>query len=93
VNQWSKATAVFGGMAGIALLLLTMNYNHPFTTKTRWSSLRRPNSSFRKVCRRTRAISHVTFRISSTRGGHQCPGIKHSAPVPRYRQAKTIPSG
>jgi hypothetical protein len=32
VNQWSLATAVFGDIAGIALLLLTMNYNHPFMT-------------------------------------------------------------
>ena len=32
VNQWSLATATFGGIVGIALLLLVMNYNHPFTT-------------------------------------------------------------
>jgi hypothetical protein len=32
VKQWPLATAVFGGTAGIALLLLTMNYSHPFTT-------------------------------------------------------------
>jgi len=35
VNQWSLATTAFGGIIGIALLLLTMNYNHPFTTKAR----------------------------------------------------------
>src|SRR5580700_4407710 len=35
VNQWSLATATFGGIFGIALLLLIMNYNHPFTTNAR----------------------------------------------------------
>jgi multidrug resistance efflux pump len=35
VNQWSLATAAFGGIVGIALLLLFMNYNHPFTTNAR----------------------------------------------------------
>ena len=35
VNQWSLATATFGGILGIALLLLVMNYNHPFTTNAR----------------------------------------------------------
>src|SRR5262245_23304314 len=35
VNQWSLATAVLGGIVGIALLLLIMNYNHPFTTNAR----------------------------------------------------------
>jgi multidrug resistance efflux pump len=35
VNQWSLSTAVLGGIFGIALLLLTMNYNHPFTTNAR----------------------------------------------------------
>ena len=35
VNQWSLATAVLGGIIGIALLLLIMNYNHPFTTNAR----------------------------------------------------------
>src|SRR6185369_15350061 len=35
VNQWSLATATFGGIIGIALLLLVMNYNHPFTTNAR----------------------------------------------------------
>ena len=34
-NQWSLSTAVLGGIIGIALLLLTMNYNHPFTTNAR----------------------------------------------------------
>jgi multidrug resistance efflux pump len=35
VNQWSLATAALGGIIGIALLLLFMNYNHPFTTNAR----------------------------------------------------------
>jgi multidrug resistance efflux pump len=35
VNQWSLATAALGGIIGIALLLLIMNYNHPFTTTAR----------------------------------------------------------
>ncbi len=35
VNQWSLATAALGGIIGISLLLLTMNYNHPFTTNAR----------------------------------------------------------
>src|SRR3979490_3205132 len=35
VNQWSLATAALGGIAGISLLLLLMNYNHPFTTNAR----------------------------------------------------------
>jgi multidrug resistance efflux pump len=35
VNQWSLSTAALGGIIGIALLLLTMNYNHPFTTNAR----------------------------------------------------------
>src|SRR6476619_8330631 len=35
VNQWSLATATLGGIIGIALLLLLMNYNHPFTTNAR----------------------------------------------------------
>src|SRR5436190_3103239 len=35
VNQWSLATATLGGLIGIALLLLVMNYNHPFTTQAR----------------------------------------------------------
>jgi multidrug resistance efflux pump len=35
VNQWSLSTAVLGGIIGIFLLLLVMNYNHPFTTNAR----------------------------------------------------------
>ena len=35
VNQWSLATATLGGIIGITLLLLVMNYNHPFTTNAR----------------------------------------------------------
>ncbi|MBR0907186.1 HlyD family secretion protein [Bradyrhizobium liaoningense] len=35
VNQWSLATAALGGGVGIALLLLVMNYNHPFTANAR----------------------------------------------------------
>jgi multidrug resistance efflux pump len=35
VNQWSLSTAALGGIFGIVLLLLTMNYNHPFTTNAR----------------------------------------------------------
>jgi multidrug resistance efflux pump len=35
VNQWSLSTAVLGGIAGIFLLLLVMNYNHPFTKNAR----------------------------------------------------------
>jgi multidrug resistance efflux pump len=35
VNQWSLATAALGGIVGIALILLVMNYNHPFTTNAR----------------------------------------------------------
>src|SRR5215475_2828530 len=35
VNQWSLATAALGGILGIALLLLIMNYNHPFTKNAR----------------------------------------------------------
>jgi len=35
VNQWSLATAALGGIFGITLLLLFMNYNHPFTTNAR----------------------------------------------------------
>ena len=35
VNQWSLATSALGGIIGIALLLLIMNYNHPFTTNAR----------------------------------------------------------
>jgi len=32
VNQWSLATATLGGIVGVALLLIIMSYNHPFTT-------------------------------------------------------------
>jgi multidrug resistance efflux pump len=35
VNQWSLATAALGGIIGITLLLLTMNYNQPFTKNAR----------------------------------------------------------
>jgi multidrug resistance efflux pump len=35
VNQWSLATAALGGIIGIALLLLIMNYNHPYTKNAR----------------------------------------------------------
>ena len=35
VNQWSLATAALGGIIGIALLLLLMNYNHPYTANAR----------------------------------------------------------
>src|SRR4051812_37483006 len=35
VNQWSLATATLGGIIGIALLLLVMNYNHPFSANAR----------------------------------------------------------
>ena len=35
INQWSLATATLGGIIGIVLLLLIMNYNHPFTTNAR----------------------------------------------------------
>ena len=35
VNQWSLATAALGGIVGITLLLLVMNYNHPFTSNAR----------------------------------------------------------
>ena len=35
VNQWSLATAALGGIIGIALILLIMNYNHPFTRNAR----------------------------------------------------------
>jgi multidrug resistance efflux pump len=34
-NQWSLATAALGGIVGIALLLLVMNYNHPFSANAR----------------------------------------------------------
>ncbi len=35
VNQWSLVTAAFGGIIGVTMLLLLMNYNHPFTSNAR----------------------------------------------------------
>jgi multidrug resistance efflux pump len=35
VNQWSLSTAVLGGIVGIALLLIAMAYNHPFSSNAR----------------------------------------------------------
>lgn len=35
VNQWSLATAALGGIAGLFMLLLILNYNHPFTSNAR----------------------------------------------------------
>ena len=35
VNQWTLMTAVLGGGFGISLLLLVMNYNHPYTKNGR----------------------------------------------------------
>jgi multidrug resistance efflux pump len=35
VNQWTLVTAALGGIVGIFLLLLIMNYNHPFTSNAR----------------------------------------------------------
>ena len=35
VNEWSLSTAVLGGIIGISLTLLVMNYNHPFTANAR----------------------------------------------------------
>jgi len=35
VNQWSLSTAVLGGIVGLSLLVITMNYNHPFTANAR----------------------------------------------------------
>ena len=35
VNQWSLATAALGGIVGVALLLLLMNYNHPYSANAR----------------------------------------------------------
>src|SRR6516165_5916321 len=35
VNQWTLATAVLGGIFGLALLFITMAYNHPFSTNAR----------------------------------------------------------
>jgi multidrug resistance efflux pump len=36
VNQWTLATAALGGVIGIAMLLLLMNYNHPYTQEARF---------------------------------------------------------
>lgn len=35
VNQWSLATATLGGIIGITMILIIMNYNHPFTKEAR----------------------------------------------------------
>ena len=35
VNQWTLGTAVLGGILGISLLILVMNYNHPFSSNAR----------------------------------------------------------
>ncbi len=35
VNEWSLATAALGGIVGLSALLLTMNYNHPFSANAR----------------------------------------------------------
>ena len=35
VNKWSIPTAVLGGIILIALILLIMNYNHPYTREAR----------------------------------------------------------
>ena len=35
VNQWTLATAVLGGIFGLALLFIKMAYNHPFSTNAR----------------------------------------------------------
>ena len=35
VNQWTLATAALGGVLGLALLFITMAYNHPFSTHAR----------------------------------------------------------
>jgi multidrug resistance efflux pump len=35
VNQWSLATATLGGIFMLAVILLVMNYNHPFTKDAR----------------------------------------------------------
>jgi hypothetical protein len=35
VNQWSLATSALGGIIGMVLLLLIVNYNHPFRTNAR----------------------------------------------------------
>ncbi|MBR0817176.1 HlyD family secretion protein [Bradyrhizobium liaoningense] len=35
VNQWTLTTAALGGIFGLALLFITMAYNHPFSTNAR----------------------------------------------------------
>ena len=35
VNQWSLSTAALGGIIGLVLILLLMNYNHPYTANAR----------------------------------------------------------
>ncbi len=35
VNEWSLSTAALGGIVGLAGLLITMNYNHPFSMNAR----------------------------------------------------------
>src|SRR3974390_354956 len=35
VNQWTLVTAALGGIFGISLLLLFMNYDHPYTKNGR----------------------------------------------------------
>lgn len=35
VNEWSLSTAALGGIVGLSALLITMNYNHPFSTNAR----------------------------------------------------------
>jgi multidrug resistance efflux pump len=35
VNQWTLTTAALGGVFGLALLFITMAYNHPFSTNAR----------------------------------------------------------
>lgn len=35
VNEWSLSTAALGGIVGLSGLLLTMNYNHPFSANAR----------------------------------------------------------
>jgi len=39
VNQWSLSTAVLGGIAGIAHLLIAMAYNHPFSANAIYFSV------------------------------------------------------
>jgi multidrug resistance efflux pump len=35
VNEWSLSTAALGGIVGLLAVLLTMNYNHPFSMNAR----------------------------------------------------------